>query len=68
MSEKKILHVLWTNGDPITAEKMVFMYTINSLKKGWWEKVNLIIWGAPAKLVSVPVCKLSGVAVIMWDC
>jgi hypothetical protein len=55
MSEKKILHVLWTNGDPITAEKMVFMYTINSLKKGWWEKVNLIIWGAPAKLVSEDV-------------
>jgi hypothetical protein len=31
---------------------MVFMYTINSLIHGWWEKVTLIIWGAPAKLVS----------------
>lgn len=30
---------------------MVFMYTINSLIHGWWEKVTLIIWGAPAKLV-----------------
>jgi hypothetical protein len=28
------------------------MYTKNSLIKGWWEKVTLIIWGAPAKLVS----------------
>ncbi|MBU1340684.1 MAG: DsrE family protein [Proteobacteria bacterium] len=50
MSEKTHLYVLWTNDNPITAEKMVFMYTINSLLQGWWEKVTLIIWGAPAKL------------------
>jgi hypothetical protein len=49
---KTHLYVLWTNDNPITAEKMVFMYTINSLIHGWWEKVTLIIWGAPAKLVS----------------
>jgi len=30
---------------------MVFMYTINSLKKGWWDAVTLIIWGATARLV-----------------
>ena len=52
MTKKTHLYVLWTNGDPVTAEKMVFMYTINSLIHGWWEKVTLIIWGAPAKLVS----------------
>ena len=51
MGEKTHLYVLWTNGDPVTAEKMVFMYTINSLKQGWWEKVTLIVWGAPARLV-----------------
>ncbi len=45
------LYILWTNADPITAEKMVFMYSINSLKKGWWGKVTLIIWGATTKLV-----------------
>ena len=28
------------------------MYTVNSLIYGWWEKVNLIVWGASAKLVS----------------
>jgi hypothetical protein len=50
--DKTHLYVLWTNDNPITAEKMVFMYTINSLINGWWEKVTLIIWGAPAKLVS----------------
>jgi hypothetical protein len=52
MSEKKHLYVLWTSDNLITAEKMVFMYTVNSLIHGWWEKVTLIIWGASAKLVS----------------
>ena len=52
MSKKTHLYVLWANGDPITAEKMVFMYAVNSLIHGWWEKVTLIIWGSPAKLVS----------------
>ena len=52
MSENKHLYVLWTNDNIDTAEKMVFMYTINSLIKGWWEKVTLIVWGATAKLVS----------------
>ncbi len=51
MKEKKDLFVLWTNSDPVTAEKMVFMYTINSLIHGWWENVTLIVWGAPTQLV-----------------
>ena len=51
MNENKHLYVLWTNDNLITAEKMVFMYTINSLIKGWWEKVTLIVWGATTKLV-----------------
>ena len=50
--DKNHLYVLWTNDNPITAEKMVFMYTINSLVYGWWQMVTLIIWGATAKLVS----------------
>ena len=50
MKERNHLYILWTNGDPVTAEKMVFMYSVNSLRRGWWNKVTLIIWGAPAKL------------------
>lgn len=46
------LYILWTNGNVETAEKMVFMYGVNSLLQGWWEKVTIIIWGEPAKLVS----------------
>jgi len=52
MNEKKHLYVLWTNDNKVTAEKMVFMYTVNSLTKGWWEEVTLIIWGATAKLAA----------------
>lgn len=52
MLNKTHLYVLWTNDNLITAEKMVFMYTINSLVRGWWEEVALIILGAPTKLVS----------------
>lgn len=52
MSEKKHLYILWTNDNVITAEKMVFMYAMNSLKFGWWEQVTLVIWGATAQLVS----------------
>jgi len=52
MKESSHLYMLWTNDNPVTADKMVFMYTINSLLHGWWDKVTLIIWGAPAKLAS----------------
>ena len=52
MDEKNHLYLLWTNADKLAAEKMVFMYTVNSLIHGWWEYVTLIIWGAPAKLAA----------------
>ncbi len=52
MAERSHLYVLWTNDNPVTAEKMVFMYTINSLLKGWWDNVTLIVWGATPLLVS----------------
>lgn len=52
MSEKNHLYVLWTDDNPVTAEKMVFMYTINAIKFDWWEEVTLIVWGATAQLVS----------------
>ncbi|MGC9358023.1 MAG: DsrE family protein [Anaerolineae bacterium] len=52
MTEKKHLYVLWTSGDPVTAEKMVLMYTTNALKFGWWEKVTLVIWGAASQLAA----------------
>lgn len=52
MTTKNKLHILWTNDNFITTEKMVFMYGINSKSRGWWEEVTLIIWGATVKLVA----------------
>lgn len=52
MSDKNKLNILWTNDNIITSEKMVFMYGINSKRRDWWDNVTIIIWGAPAKLVS----------------
>ena len=49
---RKSLVVLWTSGDREVALKMVFMYTLNSKLKGWWEEVGLIVWGPSAKLLS----------------
>ncbi len=46
------LFILWTNADEITFEKMVSMYARNSILKGWWNKVTVIIWGATAKLAA----------------
>ena len=47
------LYIFWTNPDPITAEKMVFMlHARNSILKQWWSKVTIIVWGGTTKLVA----------------
>ncbi len=46
------LNILWTNADETTAELMVLMYAVNSLKWELWKDVRVIIWGATAKLVA----------------
>ena len=50
--EDSRLYILWTNADPLTAEKMVMMYATNSRLKNWWDEVVVIIWGATAKYVA----------------
>ena len=50
--ERDCLVVLWTSGDREVAEKMVFMYTLNSKLRGWWKEVILIIWGPSSKLIT----------------
>lgn len=47
------LVVLWTSGDRDAALKMVFMFTKNAKKRGWWEDITLIVWGPSALLLSV---------------
>jgi hypothetical protein len=50
MKDKEHLYILWTNSDPLTADKMVFMYALNGLKKGWWKEITVVIWGSTTKL------------------
>jgi hypothetical protein len=45
------LNILWTTDNKDTVFNMLLMYALNSKTKGWWEDVNLIIWGASARLV-----------------
>jgi hypothetical protein len=45
------LNILWTTDNKDTVFNMVAMYAVNSKTQNWWQEVNLIIWGASAKLV-----------------
>jgi len=49
--KERELHILWTNADRTTAENMVFMYSENSMKNDWWDKITVILWGATQELV-----------------
>lgn len=46
------LVVIWTSGDRDVAIKMVFMYSTNSMLRGWWEKITLMVWGPSSKLLT----------------
>jgi hypothetical protein len=52
VKEKNKLNILWTNADILTSLHMVFMYSKNSMLRGWWDEVTVIIWGATAKLAA----------------
>ncbi len=44
------LNILWTSGDPDTFFNMLARYSVNSVTKGWWSGVNVILWGATVRL------------------
>jgi len=46
------LYILWTNADEEVFDKMVLMYARNSKRRGWWNDIELIIWGPTAKLAT----------------
>ena len=50
--ESSKLAVVWTSGDPEVAIKMVFMYTLNAKRQGWFDEVTLIVWGPSSKLLT----------------
>jgi hypothetical protein len=51
MEQNDKMVMVWTSGDKEVALKMVFMYTLNSKKKGWWPDVTLVVWGPSTKLL-----------------
>jgi hypothetical protein len=46
------LLVVWTSGDPDVAMRMVFMYTANAKRNGWWQDVTLLVWGPSQELLT----------------
>ncbi len=52
-NEPANLMVLWTSGDRDVALKMVYMYTYNAKKYGWWKEIRFVIWGPSSLLLSV---------------
>lgn len=44
------LNILWTTGDKATFLSMIAMYTSNALNNGWWDEINILIWGGSTKL------------------
>ena len=46
------LLIVWTSGDREVALKMVFMYTFNAKKRGWWDEIRLLIWGPSSRLLA----------------
>lgn len=48
----RALCLVWTTPDREVARKMVFMYGANSLIKGWWDSVRLLVWGPTARLLA----------------
>jgi hypothetical protein len=52
MKEKEKLYILWTNDDEVTFKNMISMYAFNAKKNDWWNEIEIIIWGSPAKLVA----------------
>jgi hypothetical protein len=46
------LAVLWTSGDREVALKVAFMYTEAAGSRGWFDEVQLIVWGPSSKLLS----------------
>jgi hypothetical protein len=46
------LNVLWTTAEKDVAIRMIFIYLMDSKAMGWFDEIDLIIWGPSAKLVA----------------
>ncbi|MFA9392820.1 MAG: DsrE family protein [Prolixibacteraceae bacterium] len=46
------LNILWTTNNKDTVIHMISMYSLGAITRGWWKEINIIVWGASAKLIS----------------
>jgi hypothetical protein len=49
------INILWTTDNKDTIFNLLSMYAINSKIYDWLKTVNVIIWGASAKLIGIDV-------------
>ena len=61
------LAVVWTSGDRDVAERVCFMYVHNAKKAGWFDRVEIIVWGPSAKLLSEDAALQKKVKKMMKD-
>lgn len=68
------LFIILASEHPDAALNMAFMYAKNSLLKGWWDNVRLIVWGPSAKtvagneLIQAELPHLAEAGVELWAC
>src|SRR5512133_1812271 len=48
----KKLNVLWTTAEKDVAMRMIFIYLMDAKGMGWYDEIDLIIWGPSARLVA----------------
>jgi len=46
------LKVLWHSPDKETALSLALLYTKNAKLRGWWENIEIIIWGGASVLAA----------------
>lgn len=52
---KKEVLIQWTTSNKNTTLNMVLLYAHNAKLKGWWDEVNILIWGDSQNLVKEDV-------------
>jgi hypothetical protein len=55
LTEMEKLHILCTTDNRDNIFNMVASYSTQSLRQGWWNEVNVILWGAAVKLTGTDI-------------
>lgn len=48
----KKLCIVWSTGEKDVAMRMIFVYLMDAKSMGWWDEINLVIWGPSARLLA----------------